>query len=148
MCSSDLGPIQAQAPAASVISALNAGALLGRTVSAQVPAGALLSPGDLGAYPPSGQTTVPVAVKPGQYPPDLRTGQDVAVFPVAGDAGTPVTPASHAAATAQVVLVQAQPDSASGAVVVELLTSTSQAPVIAQAPAVVLVGLDAAGDMP
>jgi hypothetical protein len=146
--SGDLGPVQAQAPAASAMAATNAGSLLGQSVSIQVPAGALLVPGDLGTFPPSGQTTVPVAVKPGQYPPDLRIGELVAVFPVVSATGTATAALVHAAATGQVTLIQAQPDSSDESVVVELQMSTTQAPVVAQAPGVVLVGLDAAGDAP
>jgi hypothetical protein len=145
----DLGTVQALAPPASVIAAQDAGSLLGHTVRVEVPAGALLVPGDLGAYPPSGQATVPVAVKAGQYPPDLRVGRLVGVFPLASNpTAAAAGGAAHAAAGARVVGIETVPDTSSGGAVVELLVSTAQAPVLAQAPGVVLVGLDAAGDLP
>jgi hypothetical protein len=143
----DLVPVTGRPQGASLIPAGQQAALLGRQLQLEVPAGALLAPGDFGPFPPSGMTVVPVAVKPGQYPPTLTGGDQVAVFPTPGASGGTAQIAAHAAATGRVVQLQAASDS-SGTMVVLLETSTAQAPVIAQAPGVVLVALDAAGDAP
>ena len=142
----DLTAVTGRQQGASLIPAGQATALLGHTLALQVPAGALVAPGDFGPFPPAGMSVVPVAVKPGQYPPSLTGGDQVAVFPTPGTGGTALA-AAHAAATARVVAIQTAGDS-SGTAVVQLETSTAQAPVIAQAPGVVLVILDAAGDSP
>jgi hypothetical protein len=143
----DLTAVTGRPQGASLIPAGQGAALLGRQLKLQVPAGALLAPGDFGPFPPSGMSVVPVAVKPGQYPPTLAGGDQVAVFPTPGATGGTVQQAVHAAAGARVVQVQPTPDS-TGAVVVLLETTTAQAPAIAQASGVVLVTLDAAGDLP
>ena len=143
----DLGTADGSGPAASVLPAGMKNQLLGHQLKLQVPAGALLSQGDFGPFPPTGMTVVPVAVKPGQYPPNLQGGDLVAVFPTAGSTGAAAQAAPHAAATARVVQVQAAGD-ASSTVVVLLETSAAQAPAIAQAPGMVLVTLDANGDAP
>lgn len=143
----DLTPITGAQQGASLVPAGQATALLGRELKTEVPAGALLAPGDLGSFPPAGMTLVPVAVKPGQYPPSLDSGQLVAIFPTPTSTSAATSQAAHAAATGRVVQIQAASDS-SGTVVVLLETSTAMAPAIAQAPGMVLVCLDAQGDTP
>ena len=144
----DLGPVTGPTTGASVIPAGMSSQLLGHQLKLELPQGALLSPGDFGPFPPTGMTVVPVAVKPGQYPPTLQGGDQVAVFPTPGSATSATAQAAtHAAAGARVVQLQPAADS-SGTVVVLLETTSAQAPAIAQAPGVVLVTLDAAGDLP
>jgi hypothetical protein len=143
----DLTAVTGSAQGASLIGAGQAASLVGRQLRLEVPAGALMAPGDFGPFPPTGMTVVPVAVKPGQYPPNLTGGDLVAVFPTQGSGGGTAQAAAHAAATARVVQLQSAADS-SGSMVVLLETATTQAPVIAQAPGVVLVTLDAQGDTP
>ena len=143
----DLGTANGSGPAASVLPADMKNQLLGHRLKLQLPAGALVNEGDFGAFPPAGMTVVPVAVKPGQYPPNLQGGDQVAVFPTPAANSGALQPALHAAATARVVQVQSAADS-SGTVVVLLETSAAQAPAIAQAPGMVLVALDANGDAP
>lgn len=143
----DLTAVTGRPQGASLIPAGQGDALLGRQLKLQVPAGALVAPGDFGPFPPSGMSVVPVAVKPGQYPPTLQGGDQVAVFPTPNVNGQAVQQAVHAAAGARVVQVQPTSDS-TGTVVVLLETTTAQAPAIAQATGVVLVTLDAAGDLP
>ena len=145
----DLTAVTGRPQGASVILAGQAPALLGSQLKLEVPAGALLAPGDFGSFPPTGMTVVPVAVTPGQYPPDLTGGDQVAVFPAPSQSGTGnVQAAVHAAATARVIGLQPAASDSSGTMVVLLEASTTQAPVIAQAPGVVLVTLDAQGDAP
>ena len=143
----DLATVTGRQEGASLIPAGQGAALLGSQLRLEVPAGALVAPGDFGPFPPTGMTVVPVAVKPGQYPPTLTGGDQVAIFPTPGANGGTAQVAAHAAASARVVEIQAAGDS-SGTVVVMLETSTAQAPVIAQASGMVLVALDANGDVP
>jgi hypothetical protein len=143
----DLGTVDGSYQSASAIPASMRGRLLGHQLQLEVPQGALVAPGDFGPFPPAGMTVVPVAVKPGQYPPTLTGGDLVAVFPTPGTDGAGVQPAAHAAASGRVVQVQPAGDS-SGTAVVLLEVATTQAPAVAQAPGAVLVALDAAGDLP
>ena len=145
--STDLKAVNASGPAAALVPASQEASMIGQTVQTEVPAGALLAHSDLGTFPPIGASVVPVAVKPGQYPADLQVGQSVAVFPV-GNGTTTQASAGHAAATGTVT--QIVPDSADGTgeMVIDLEVADTTAPVIAQASAVVLVGLDARGDAP
>lgn len=144
----DLVPVSGRQKGAALIPASQGPTLIGRQLKLEVPTGALVAPGDFGPFPPTGMTVVPVAVKPGQYSPTLQGGDQVAVFPLPGATGTGTTqPAAHAAATARVLQLQPGTDS-SNTVVVLLETPTAMAPVIAQAPGVVLVTLDAEGDAP
>jgi hypothetical protein len=56
--------------------------VVGRPVAVPRPAGALLSPQDVGAarFPPAGKALAAVLLKPGQYPPGLTTGATVTVL--------------------------------------------------------------------
>lgn len=143
----DLTQVKATGPSAAMIPASEETALIGQGLRIEVPAGALLDQGDIGSFPPSGTSVVPVSVKPGQYPADLQPGQQVAVFPAASTTGTQAV-AAHAAASATVVQVAGVPEDSAGTVVIDLEVPLSAAPAVAQASSVVLVGLDAAGDMP
>jgi hypothetical protein len=144
----DLTTVDASGPSGALMPAADQGSIIGQTVRVEVPAGALLDAADLGAFPPTGSTVVPVAVKPGQYPVNLAPGETVAVFPISNGAAASTTTASHAAATGTVTQISAASGDGSGEVVVDLEVTTGQAAVVAQAPAVVLVGLDARGDAP
>jgi hypothetical protein len=144
----DLVPVSGRADGALLIPAARSPALVGRRLKLELPDGALAAEGDFGPFPPIGTTVVPVAVKPGQYPPTLQGGDQVAIFPAPGtNVGGPAQQAAHAAASGRVVQVQAATD-ASGTAVIVLEVSAAQAPSVAQAPAVVLVGLDGQGDLP
>ena len=145
--SADLTAVNASGPAAALVPASEEASMVGQTVRVEVPAGALLDQSDLGAFPPIGASVVPVAVKPGQYPADLQVGQSVAVFPVSTGTSTQAS-AAHAAATGTVTEIVADSGAGSGEMVIDLEVSETAAPVIAQASAVVLVGLDARGDAP
>jgi flagella basal body P-ring formation protein FlgA len=149
LTSADVLSVQASGPTGAIIPAAGLAGLVGRTLRVEVPAGALLDAADLGAFPPSGTSVVPVSVKAGQYPADLVTGQQVAIFPQAGqDAASPGSPAAHAAATGLVLQIAPVANDQSGTVVIDLQVPLDAAPVVAQAPGVVLVGLDTAGDAP
>lgn len=145
---SDLKPVQATGPAGVMVPAADQASMIGQTVRVEVPAGALLNQADLGQFPPIGASVVPVAVKPGQYPSNLQTGQQVAVFPVATGTSSQTSTAAHAAATGTVIEISPAADDDSGEVVIDLEVTSTAAAVVAQAPAVVLVGLDVRGDAP
>ena len=74
----DLRQVDATGPTGAMVPAAEQAAMTGQTVRVEVPAGALLNQADLGPFPPVGATVVPVSVKPGQYPANLQTGQQVA----------------------------------------------------------------------
>jgi hypothetical protein len=149
LTTADVSSAQASGPSGALIPTTGLAQLVGRTLRVEVPAGALLAPTDLGAFPPTGTSVVPVSVKAGQYPADLTTGQQVAVFPAAGQGvSAPTIPAAHAAATGLVVQIAPVANDPSGTVVIDLQVPLDAASVVAQGPGVVLVGLDAAGDAP
>jgi SAF domain len=112
--------------------------VVGRPVAVPRPAGALLSPADLGPsrFPPAGKALAAVLLKPGQYPPGLTTGATVTVL---------ITTAASAAAGGGGGQVQAfaglveslapQPSAAGGTVVVALLMDPDPAKVVASAAA-------------
>lgn len=117
--------------------------VLGHPAAASLPAGSLLTSAAASpaADPAGGQASLGVAVKPGQYPPDLAAGQSVEVLaaPAAGSgpqgspgaAGTaPALPVGHAV----VVAVDAQA-SADGLTVVELRVTQDAVPQVAAAAA-------------
>jgi hypothetical protein len=72
------------------------GSVVGRTAAVPLVAGALLSPGQLGAtaWPPAGQSVMAVGVKPGRLPSGVTSGSHVLVLivPTATAAGTESTP--------------------------------------------------------
>lgn len=140
LTSADLGVVRVSA--AGPVSLLPASAeatVLGRPAAAALPAGSLLTASDVGSpAPAAGQEVLGVAVKPGQYPPDLSAGQvvDVLATPAAAGQGGTTSGASGAAlpvGTAVVLsVVQA---STAGVTVVELQTSQDAVPQVAAAAA-------------
>jgi len=111
--------------------------VLGRPAAAGLPAGSLLTAGEVGsAAPAAGQEVLGVAVKPGQYPPDLSAGQIVDVLSTPAASGSSVSSVGGAAlpvGTAVVLsVVQA---AAAGVTVVELQTSANAVPQVAAAAA-------------
>lgn len=146
--SSDLTVVSASGPASALIPAADKASVIGQSARLDVPTGALLNQADLGAFPPIGSSIVPVSVKPGQYPANLRVGASVAIFPVSNDTTSEQAGVAQAAATGTVTEISPVPGDASGQVVIDLEVADDAAPVIAQTPTVVLVGLDARGDMP
>jgi hypothetical protein len=144
----DLRQVDATGPTGAIVPGADQAAMTGQTVRVEVPAGALLNQADLGPFPPIGATVVPVSVKPGQYPANLQTGDQVAVFPVSSSSTSQAATAAHAAATGTVTQISPVASDGAGQVVIDLEVATASAAVVAQAPAVVLVGLDARGDTP
>jgi len=113
--------------------------VLGQPAAGPLPAGALLTSGDVGpAAPAAGQDDLGVAVKAGQYPPDLSAGQtvDVLATPAASSGGSssPAT-SSPALPAGQAVVLGVDVNASSGTTVVELRLSQNAVPQVAAAAA-------------
>jgi SAF domain-containing protein len=121
----------------------------GSTAAVSMPAGSLLSGGDIGTPPPGrGQVRLGVALKAGQYPPDLSPGQDVDVIatPASGTAGPSPASGSAALPVGQAVVLSVSPAPAaggSGETVVELQVSQDAMPQVAAANAAGQIALAA-----
>jgi hypothetical protein len=109
--------------------------MVGRPAAVPLPAGALLAPGDVGTpVLGAGQQELGVAVKPGQYPPDLFAGQTVDVLstPAPAAAGSPSSSSSAAALpVGQAVVLAVDPSATAGVTVVELRLSQNAVPQVA-----------------
>jgi hypothetical protein len=110
--------------------------VLGHPVAVPLPAGALLAPGDVGLpVLGAGQQELGVALKPGQYPPDLSAGQTVNVLstPAPSAAGSSSSSSSPGAAlpVGQAVVLAVDPSATAGVTVVELRLSQNAAPQVA-----------------
>jgi hypothetical protein len=117
--------------------------VLGSTAAVSMPAGSLLAGSDIGTPPPvKGQVRLGVALKPGQYPPDLAAGQDVDVLatPAASasgsSSGSGSAPAALPVGEAVVLSVSLAPvSSSSGETVAELQVPADAMPQVAAANA-------------
>jgi hypothetical protein len=136
----------------SLVPASRQGEIAGSVAAVSMPAGSLLTGSDLGTPPPmKGQARLGVALKPGQYPPDLAAGQDVDVLatPAAATSGpSSSSPGSAGAALpvgqAVVLSVSAAPAaSGSGGTVVELQVAQDAMPQVAAANAAGQIALAA-----
>lgn len=80
-------------PGVLVVDAGQATAMVGKTMSVSLPAGALLTPDavDAPAVPVAGQAIVSLALKTGQVPAEVRAGARVAVVMVSGGTSGPVS---------------------------------------------------------
>ena len=118
----------------------------GSTAAVALPAGTLLTDADIGAPPPAkGQVRMGVALKPGQYPPDLAAGQNVDVLaaPASGASGSSSGSSGSGGGGAalpvgQAVTLSVSPAPASsgaGETVVELQVSQDAMPEVASAAA-------------
>jgi SAF domain len=130
--------VSASGPVSLVPAAAEA-SVLGRPAAGPLPAGALLTSGDIGpAAPAAGQDDLGVAVKAGQYPPDLSAGQtvDVLATPAASSAGSSSqATSSPALPVGQAVVLGVDTVASSGATVVELRLSQNAVPQVAAAAA-------------
>ena len=141
--SADLQVVRVSASGSvTLVPASQESAVTGRTAAAALPAGSLLTPAEIGAAPlASGQALLGVAVKAGQYPPDLSAGQavDVLSTPSGSSSGTSGSGSSASAAALPVgtaiVLSVSQPATAQGDTVVELEVSQNAMPQVAAASA-------------
>lgn len=122
----------------SLVPAAEEASVLNRPAAGPLPAGALLTSGDIGpAAPASGQDNLGVAVKAGQYPPDLSAGQTVEVLatPAASSASSSSATSAPALPIGQAVVLGVDVNASSGATVVELRLSQNAVPQVAAAAA-------------
>ena len=142
--SADLETVRVSAAGpVSLVPASRQGEVAGSTAAVSMPAGSLLAGSDIGTPPPvKGQVRLGVALKPGQYPPDLAAGQDVDVLatPASGTASSSSGSGSAGAALPvgqAVVLSVSAPSAASssGDTVVELQVPADAMPQVAAASA-------------
>ena len=139
--SSDLQVVRVSAAGpVSLVPASRQAQVVGSTAAPSLPAGSLLASSDIGAPPPGkGQVRLGLALKPGQYPPDLVPGQDVDVLatPASGSGSPSGTGGTGAALpVGQGVVLSVSPasaSSASGETVVELQVSQDAMPQVAAA---------------
>lgn len=130
----------------SLVPASRRAQVAGSTASAAMPAGTLLTNADIGTPSPAkGQVRLGVALKPGQYPPDLAPGENVDVLstPASGTSGSASSADSSgtgsggaALPVGQAVALSVGPAPASGGTgetVVELQVSQDAVPQVASA---------------
>ncbi|GHE80951.1 hypothetical protein GCM10017786_09030 [Amycolatopsis deserti] len=81
-------------PAVAVVGVDQAATVVGRPMATSLTAGALLTPRSVGdaAVPGAGQAIAALALKPGQFPPEVTAGARVAVVFVSAPAGTAASP--------------------------------------------------------
>jgi len=131
----------------SLVPASQEPAMVGHPVAVPLPAGALLAPGDVGLPAlAAGQQELGVALKPGQYPPDLSAGQTVDVLstPAPSAAGSSSATSSSPGAAlpmGQAVVLAVDPSATAGETVVELRLSQNAVPQVAAVAAAGQVSL-------
>ena len=142
--SADLETVRVSAAGpVSLVPASREGEVAGSTAAVSMPAGSLLTGSDIGTPPPvKGQVRLGVALKPGQYPPDLAAGQDVDVLATPASATTGSSSGSGSPGAAlpvgQAVVLSVGLASAAdggGDTVVELQVSADAMPQVAAANA-------------
>lgn len=135
----------AQDPALRLVPASQAGSVVGRTAVVPLLPGTLLTPALVGdtAFPPQGQVTASVSLKPGQYPEGLAAGAHVWVYVSANAAGGnatggQATSAGTGSAPSRLPATVLGVDTAGdgqGSTVVTLLLAASDSATLAGAPA-------------
>jgi hypothetical protein len=124
---------------------------VGSTAAVSMPAGSLLAGSDIGTPPPArGQVRLGVALKPGQYPPDLAAGQDVDVLATPATSASGSSSGSGGASAAlpvgEAVVLSVSPataSSGSGDTVAELQVPADAMPQVAAANAAGQIALAA-----
>ena len=146
---SDFTMVEAEAPSSFVVPVTEMTQVVGKTLRVEVPEHALLTAGDVGAFPPSGMAEVAFKVAPGEYPPELTAGQRVAVMPPAAtqDGAQPAATATpDSPVVGQVLSISPDPGADDASSVVALLVPVAAAGTVTAAEGGSLVALDANGD--
>ncbi len=122
-----------------VIPANQAQSVVGQPVAFSLPAGTLLSRSALGQpqVPPPGQGVVAVAVKPGQFPPDVAAGTTVSVIVVPGNGTSTGTGSASSTASGgpwSAVVTSVSPQGSDQSTVVSLQLPTASARQVAAIP--------------
>lgn len=83
-------------PGVTIVSGSQASQVVGRVLATSLPAGALLTPGVLGdgTVPSSGRAVAALALKAGQFPPEIAPGARVSVVSVPSSTTAPNGPSS------------------------------------------------------
>jgi hypothetical protein len=135
----------------SLVPASRQAQVVGSTAAVSMPAGSLLAGSDIGTPPPArGQVRLGVALKPGQYPPDLAAGQDVDVLATPATSASGSSSGSGGASAAlpvgEAVVLSVSPataSSGSGDTVAELQVPADAMPQVAAANAAGQIALAA-----
>jgi hypothetical protein len=130
----------------SLVPASRQAQVVGSTAAASMPAGSLLAASDIGVPPPgTGQVRLGLALKAGQYPPDLVPGQDVDVLatPASGTSGSSAAPALPVGQGVVLSVSLASAANGSGETVVEIQVSQDAMPQVAAANATGQISLAA-----
>jgi hypothetical protein len=138
LTSADLQVVRVSASGpVSLLPASQEASVVGRTAAAALPAGSLLTSAEIGTVPlTAGQAFLGVAVKPGQYPPDLSAGQTVDVLATpAGSSGSSGASSAALPVGRAIVLSVSEQASTQGLTVVELDVSQDAMPQVAAASA-------------
>ncbi len=143
---SDLGVVSASSVTGMrAYLASGAAQMVGETVVTNLPAGAILTEGMVATtpFPPAGQQIVGVALKVGNFPPQLTSGRDVSVISLATAVPTAVSAAGASAApaattTSFVLIPKARvlslsTDPSSGATLLSMLVSDADAAMLSRA---------------
>ncbi|MFD8494978.1 SAF domain-containing protein [Amycolatopsis sp. NPDC059657] len=119
-------------PTVATMDASQATSVVGKTMATSLAAGALLTPGSLGAavVPVAGQAIAALSLKSGQFPPEVSAGTRVTVVfmpnPAGGATGTPPAPDSSPAWPATVVSVTSPPNEQVTVVSVQLAEAAAR----------------------
>jgi hypothetical protein len=138
-------------PGVSVVDAGQAASVVGRTMSASLPAGALLTPDSVGrsSVPVAGQAIAALALKSGQFPPEVSPGSPVSVVfspgPAGGTASSPPTPDASTVWPAVVTSVTSPPNQQATVVSVQLSEPAARQVAAVPAGQLSLVMLSAGG---
>lgn len=111
----------------------DAASVIGRQLTVPLVSGALLLEKNLGrpAYPQPGYALIGVAVKPGQFPPDLSPGDNVSISTISGDVVTRNARAVPQPVVAVVTKV-AKPEQVQNPTVVTLLLAQNEARLVSE----------------
>ncbi|QFZ18483.1 SAF domain-containing protein [Saccharothrix syringae] len=111
-------------PGVAVVGADRATTVVGRPLATSLSTGALLTPNSVGdaAIPTSGQAIAALALKPGQFPPEVTAGARVSVVFVPDQAGTATSPPADGGTVwpAVVTSVTTSPNEQSAVVSIQL----------------------------
>jgi hypothetical protein len=120
-------------PSLSLVLASAESSVLGRPVALPLPAGTLLTTADVGSgqVPPPGWAVVGVALKAGQYPPEVAPGDRVLIVTAGTGASGTGAVGTAPPVPATVVGVQAAPVDSQAAAVVSLQVSEADAQSVA-----------------
>lgn len=124
-------------PGMSVVDASQAANVVGKTMSASLPAGALLTPEAVGGagIPESGQAIAALSLKAGQFPPEVSPGSHVSVVLVPGQLGAAQAGPPEAATGWQAVVTSVTAPANQQITVVSVQLSPASARQIAAVPA-------------